>query len=335
MTKLEIPPQTVVKTVLVLAVLILLWQIKFILLYLVIAYILMSGFAPLVDYLHKETKLSYSLSVAITFLVSLVILFSIFFVLIPPLIGQLVQFFRDLPAYSKIALESLGITNDQLIDFTSKFSNLAIDQFGIVFSNVFKVSQAVISSIFAFFLIVVLTFYLLIEKDSLEKYFLLFFPHWDREKINLILKKIERKMGAWLRSQFLLALSVGIPTWLFLAILGVPFALPLALLAGILEIVPMIGPILAGLPAVLVALNISPAFGITVGLFYLVLQQIENSFLVPKLIEKTMGLNPLLTVIALLIGGELLGILGAFLALPLTSAGLIILEETRVIRREK
>jgi len=135
---------------------------------------------------------------------------------------------------------------------------------------------------------------------------------------------VEDKLGAWLRGQIVLSLAIGVITWFVLTILGIPFALPLAILAGFLEIIPTIGPIIAAIPAVIVAFAISPFMGLVVMLAYVGIQVAENNILVPKIMQKAVGLNPVVILVAILIGANLMGIIGALLSIPLVSAAIII-----------
>jgi len=110
-----------------------------------------------------------------------------------------------------------------------------------------------------------------------------------------------------------------------LSLLGVRYAVPLAFLAGLLEIIPNLGPTLAALPAVLVALSSSPLLALGTLALYILIQQLENNFIVPKVMERVLGFNPLVTILAILIGGKLLGILGGILALPTLLLAVIVI----------
>ncbi len=129
--------------------------------------------------------------------------------------------------------------------------------------------------------------------------------------------RIELKLGGWLRGQIILMLIIGISTYIGLTLLGVEYALALAVIAGILEIVPIIGPILSAIPALIVAFTVSPIAGFGVIGLYILIQQLENHLVVPKVMQKAVGFNPLVTIIVLMIGGNLLGLMGAILAIPI------------------
>lgn len=149
-------------------------------------------------------------------------------------------------------------------------------------------------------------------------------PEEYREKTRLTIHLVEEKLGAWLRGQIVLSLAIGVITWIVLQAMGIPYAVPLAILAGFLEIIPTLGPIIAAIPAVIVGFAISPVMGIAVLIAYAAIQIAENNILVPKIMQKAVGLNPVVILIAILIGAELLGVVGALLSIPFVSAAIII-----------
>ena len=149
----------------------------------------------------------------------------------------------------------------------------------------------------------------------------------SEKKISGIIIKVEKGLGKWVRGQLTLSVIVGVLIYIGLRILGIPFALPLALVAGILEIVPIIGPIVSAIPAVLVGLTIAPVMGLAVAALFLIVQQLENNLIVPMVMSKVVGLQPPIIIIALLIGAKLAGIGGAFLAVPIIVVSKIIIQE--------
>lgn len=139
-----------------------------------------------------------------------------------------------------------------------------------------------------------------------------------------IVSLVNEKLGSWLQGQAILSLFIGLITWIALTLLGIPFALPLALLAGMLEVVPTLGPTLAAIPAVIVALTISPTMAVVVAATYILIQMLENQLLVPKIMERAVGLNPVIVIVGVSIGANLLGVVGALLAIPFISFCIVI-----------
>ena len=157
---------------------------------------------------------------------------------------------------------------------------------------------------------------MLLEKEKLETRLASLFGSKE-ERVKLLIVKIEEKLGAWLQGQLILSLVIGILSYIGLTLLNIPYALPLAMIAGIMEVIPVIGPIISALPAIFLALTISPFLSIAVAVMYLVIQQLENNLIVPQVMKRAVGLNPLIVILAIAIGSRLLGIAGALLAVPL------------------
>ncbi len=199
---------------------------------------------------------------------------------------------------------------------------------GELFSTVREALRSIFSIIFVF----VLTFYLVIE-DSMMKNFLEFVaPPKYRTKILELVHLIKDKLGKWLRGQMILSVSIGILVYVGLTILGVPYAALLAVLAALLEAVPYIGPTIAALPAIFLALaqhpeSVIPA--IMVGGLFVVIQQIENHILVPKVMQKAVGINPIASIISIVMGVKLGGIVGGLIAIPAVTALYVCLEYFR------
>lgn len=151
---------------------------------------------------------------------------------------------------------------------------------------------------------------------------------WEgRNKLKKTVRRIEDKLGAWLRGQISLSLIIGTLSYIALFSLQVPFALPLAILAGLFEVVPVIGPIISAIPAILIALTVSPVTAGLVALAFFIIQQLENSLIVPQVMKKAVGINPLIVILTVSIGGKLLGVSGALLAVPITVVIQILVED--------
>ena len=306
-------------TVLIVAVAFFLFQIKGILLGLFMAYIIMASIHPFVRTLrrYKVPKL-----VAIVLIYAIVIAFIVLLVIpiLPFFISQVQALFKAIPAYLNSVSQALGIQiNSSTIQ--SYLSPIASS----LGKNAFSITGKVFGGIFSILTVFILSFYLLVDRERLGREVPELLPLKYQEKIRLTIHMVEEKLGFWLRGQIVLSLTIGVITWLVLTILGIPFALPLAILAGFLEIIPTIGPIIAAIPAVIVAFAISPLTGLVVMLAYVGIQVAENNILVPKIMQKAVGLNPIVILVAILIGGQLFGIIGALLSIPFVSAAIIVL----------
>jgi predicted PurR-regulated permease PerM len=175
----------------------------------------------------------------------------------------------------------------------------------------------IFSNIVSVFTIFVITFYLLMERKNLDSLLLYLFGEQKALNAINIINKVEERLGAWVRGQLTLILIIGTMTYVGLTLLGVPYALPLAIFAGILEVIPNIGPIVSAIPAIIVAISVSPWHIVFVIILYFVVQQLENQLIVPIVIRKSVGLPPLITIVSLLIGFRLAGVIGGILAIPI------------------
>jgi predicted PurR-regulated permease PerM len=169
-------------------------------------------------------------------------------------------------------------------------------------------------------LLLVVAFYWLTERDRIEDLGVRLLPLRNRERFLTIFNDIESTLGAWTRGQGILSLSIAVLAFAGLAVLGVPYALLLAVFAGLTELIPFVGPVIGMIPAVLVALLISPQLALFVTIYYIVIQQIESNVLVPKVMERQVGLSPLVVILALAAGNVLAGLLGALIAVPIAAA---------------
>lgn len=275
-----------------------------------ISYIIMAALHPFVEILQKRGAPKI-LAVLIPYVTTLLVFIIIIFPLIPFTVAQVQTLVSDLPFYADQAARSLGFGIDaEAIEqaVSSEAANIgrnAIGLTGRVFGGVFLVVTTVI-----------VAFYLLLYHDEFKHFIADLFHKDDHNKVYKTLTLIDEKLGAWLRGQLVLSIFIWLLTWIVLSILGVPFALSLAILAGLLEIIPTLGPTLAAIPAVIVALTISPTLAIFVAAAYIIIQLVENNFLVPKIMQKAVGLNPVVVILSVVIGAHLMGFIGALLSIP-------------------
>jgi predicted PurR-regulated permease PerM len=153
------------------------------------------------------------------------------------------------------------------------------------------------------------------------------FAHRSREKIESVARESVSKVGAWLSAQLILAAVMGVFTAAGLWLIGVPYFYVVALIAAVGETIPIVGPIVAGITAVAIALSVSPKLALIVGVYFLLLHQLEANILVPKIMEKRVGVSPVTVIVALLIGVELWGLIGAILAIPTAAIITVIVDE--------
>lgn len=302
--KTEITHKTIIFTVFFLLSLLFLFQIRSIILFLFIAIIFMSALSPLVDRLEKY-RIPRGVSIISLYAIIWAIISFSLASLAPLLVEQSSRFIVSLPNYINLLTQGrfdLSILQPQLASLPQ---------------NIFKIVVGAFNNVVNLFTMMVVVFYLIMERKNLHKYLLFMFGETSREsKAEVFVTRLEKKLGGWVRGQLTLMLFVGVLTYFGLLFIGVDYSVPLAFLAGLLEIMPNIGPTLAAVPAILVAWGTSPVLALATMALYFVIQQVENNFLVPKVMSKAVGLSPLVVIIALLIGLKLAGVAGAILAIP-------------------
>ena len=156
----------------------------------------------------------------------------------------------------------------------------------------------------------------MLVRDKLDENLELLLGKEKSKSLVNTLNLIETKLGGWARGQLLLMLAIGVVTYIGLLVLGIPYALPLALLAGIFEMIPFIGPIIAAIPAIILGFSASPFLGFATLTFAILIQQLENYVFVPKIMEKSTGVSPIIILIGLAVGYRLAGITGTIISVP-------------------
>jgi len=187
-----------------------------------------------------------------------------------------------------------------------------------------------VGGVFGVVTILIVAFYVLIDAENIVRALVRLFPRPERARVRDALRRAGEKVSAWMAGQLLLGAIIGTTAALGLWILGVPYFYVLALIAGVGELIPIVGPLLAAIPAVAVAFSVSPATALGVAVFFFLQQQVENHVLVPRVMSRQVGISPVLVIMALLIGGSLLGLVGAILAVPTAAILQVLLQELLV-----
>lgn len=195
-------------------------------------------------------------------------------------------------------------------------------------SGVFSTISGFFGGVFSLVLVLVMTFYMVVQEDPLKKILRSIIPDEYIPWCSRLMRKMRDKLGAWLRGQLILSLIIGTLVFIGLSILGVKYALVLAILAAMLEFIPYVGPVLASLPALFLAFSVGGAVKLLfVLVMYIIIQQLENHLLVPKVMQKAVGLNPIISISVLLAGAQLAGVLGILIAIPVATALSVLLQD--------
>jgi predicted PurR-regulated permease PerM len=324
---------------------ILLWTVYLIrgpLLLIYVSALFATGLAPLVRIIERQRIMAISKrrlprAAAILVIYGSVIglIVGIGAAVVPPMVRQSQEFWKQLPEYMDTAQQKLASWG--LLQPEGSFKDLlerAPAGSGDAVSVIIGALWGFVGGIFGLISILLLTFYMLVESQGVFNLFVRLFPRRDRRRISDIAELAAVKISAWLGGQMLLGAMIGTTTAIAYFLMGVPYFFVLALVAGIGEMIPMVGPLLSAIPAVLVALTVSPGLALGVAAFCWALQLIENNVLVPKVMGETVGLSAVTVIIALAIGSELLGLVGALLAVPTAAIIQVLFEELYLAEKD-
>lgn len=308
MRKIEISYKTIVFAVLFVLGLQLLWLIRELLFSLFIAFIIMSALKPPVNFFEKK-GIPRVIAAIFIYIVFVAIIINLFTIILPPLINESLNLFKNLPAAIKALSPPLGNLinvnsfSQYVPNITSQFFKLA----GGIFSN----TLFIISTLF-------FGFYFVLEEGLIRKVLGRFGFLTEAKKATEFFNRVEKRLNAWFWGELILMIVVGLLSFIGFTIIGLKYATALAVLAGLLEIVPNLGPTLAAIPAIIIGLSHSYLLGLLALIISIVVQQLENNLIVPLIMRRAVGLNPIITLIALIIGGKVGGVLGILLAIPTT-----------------
>lgn len=329
--RVTISTYTLIKILGVLLALYFAYLIRDVLVIIFTTVIFASAIDPWVDWMQKM-KIPRAVGILFIYLVLLLVVGLSVYLIIPPMATQFAQLANDLPAYAdKIGgllsgFRDYSLTNSWLTNLASSLGNVS--------GSLPTAASSIVSSIFNFFggvfsfiLVLVITFYLIVQENLVRKLLWSLTPEKNQAYVMDVFKRMQHKLGLWLRGQLVLCLVIFALTYIGLSILGVKYALVLALIAGTTEFIPYLGPIIGAVPAVFLAFTQSPMLALFVIILYIVVQQIENNLLVPKIMEKAVGLNPIVSIVVLMIGFSVGGILGAILSIPVATAGTVLAED--------
>lgn len=269
----------------------------------------------------KRAGLTRTTAVIVTYSVLFTSIAAMLSFLIPIFLTEIRDFVSHWPQYSvqfgktlssvEIYLQALGIDFHKEI-FFANIENGVADSFTGIFSTTVSIFSRAIA-VFGFFF---LSLYISLEEKGIEKFFLLLTPERFHNYALSLAERMSGKVSQWLFGQLILMLIIFGIYFLGLSLMGVPYALALAFFGGVMEIIPYVGPIIAAIPALALGFAVSPLLGLSVLAFYLIAHQLEGHIIAPQVLKRSIGLNPVVLIIAALIGAELGGPLGILLAVP-------------------
>lgn len=318
-TIIEISPKTILWVLLIGVLAALLFMVRDIIAILVFAIIISSALEPSLQYF-QDKKIPRLLSLIVIYLLFFVFFAALIYILLPLILDQLRDFSENYPTYFGKIEEAAG-TITFLPGLSTNLHDLLIQLTGQIpsFTSLISYASSIFGGVVSFLVILVVSFYLSLSRGALDNFLSSVIPPQFEAYAHGLWVRAQKKMGRWLQAQLLLSVFVAIVVGIGLWILGVKYAFLIAIIVGMLEIVPFVGPIVAGGIATLLALSQSPILGLWTLIFFIAVQQLENNILVPLLIKKLVGLNPVAVILAILVGAKLGGILGILLAVPLAA----------------
>lgn len=326
--ELEHSTQIILKVVFVVLALAFVWVIREIIALFLLAVVFASAMDPLADYLSKR-KIPRAVSVLAVYVLVLGVIGLVVALVMPAVSEQFRLLGAHLPEYLADLQTKYPLTNGLLGDVSG--SQIFDSLFGGG-SNGTVVSKTVglFNGVLGFATVLVVSFYLVVaDQNGMKELIRPLVPVQHHERAMHLVQQIQKKMGLWVLGQVIISVSIFVLTYVGLSVLGIRYALVLAILAGLFEIIPYIGPIVAAVPAFFFAIIQSPALAVGVVILYIIIQKTEGYILVPKIMQKTVGTSPLVVLLALLIGLKLAGVVGLLLAVPLAGAAMVLIEEFR------
>jgi predicted PurR-regulated permease PerM len=310
-----------------------LYLVRAVLLVLYVSALLAIGFSPVVRWLERgrfgttRFGLPRWAALLIFYLGFLGLIAAVVAVVLPPLAAQSHALWLAMPTYAD-RLQTLAEDTGLLAPGWTRQELLSqLPAPSLAVSGLLGALQSAIGVAGALVTVLVLPYYLLLEAEDLHRGLLRLVSPGQRPAVARVTRNVAVKVGAWLGGQVLLACVIGTTATLGLWILGVPYFYVLGLVAGVGEFVPVVGPIVAAIPAVLMGWTVSLKVALLVGAYFAVQQSVENHLLVPRIMQRQVGLSAVMVIAALLVGSDLLGVVGALLAVPTAAIAQVLVQE--------
>lgn len=329
-TTIHVEGKTVLKVVGTLLLLWGLYHITNILLLLVASVFLAAAIEPWVDRLQKK-HIPRVVSMIGIYIILFTVVGGALVAIFPIIVQQIAAIAQNFPALYQHALESIANYANITTPIDSSLALPIPNAVSLATQQVLNVVVNIFGGIISFITVMVMTFYLVVDEGAIRRT-LAIARKQDQAYLANLYERLQKRIGIWLRAQLLLMVAVGLMTFIMLNALSLfgfrmPYILLLSIIAGLGEVIPYVGPIIGALPAIFLAYTISPSLALVVALAYYIIQLTENNVLTPKIMERALGVSPIISIVAFLIGAQLAGIAGAFLAIPIVTALAVILKD--------
>lgn len=292
-----------------------------------VAVILAAGLEPFIGWIRGHVRLGRGVTILLVYGAFLLAVVGLSLVALPAAIAQLQSTVDLLPPFfdrihawaADLRPVSLARGIDALVDAAARVVKPPVDSTPTT-GQVVQVGLTFAEGVASVVTVLTVVYLWLVEHARIQRYVLAFVPTYRRARVRDVWNQIETRLGMWVRGQLILMAAMGAATTTAYALLGVPAPLLLGLIAAITEAIPLVGPLLGAVPAVIVAATVSPQLAVLVAGVYLVLQLLEGNLLVPLVMRNTVGISPFIVILSLLVGGAAGGLLGALLAVPIAAA---------------
>ncbi|MFL5649209.1 MAG: AI-2E family transporter, partial [Chloroflexota bacterium] len=290
-----------------------------------VAVLLASALEPMVGVIRDKLPVGRGGTILLVYLGFFVTVLGLAFLVVPAAIGQGQQIVAKLPGLidtTRSWAQTLrpDVLSTSVTELLDSVSHVVTPPAAPGSDTVLEVGSAAAEAAVTLTTLLTLVFFWLVEHARLQRYLLAFAPLERRAGARDAWNEIESRLGLWVRGQLILMGTMGVATGTAYTLLGLPGAVLLGLIAALAEAIPIVGPLLGAIPAILVAATVSPELAVIVAGVYLVIQLVEGSVLVPMVMRNTIGISPLLVLLSLLVGAAVGGLMGAFLAVPIAAS---------------
>ncbi|MBL1434085.1 AI-2E family transporter [Candidatus Wolfebacteria bacterium] len=325
---ISITAGSVINIILVLLGVYVLYLLRDLLLLVFTAIILASAIEPGVEFFKNRLRLHRVLAVIAMYGIVFGTVFASIYYFIPPILDEAQSFLALLPQYLETIELPTSIGNAGFIGSETTIAKTGIldsllalqDSFSNTGEGIVRLLSTIFGGIFSLFLTIVLSFYFAVRETGIDDFLRLVTPLKHQKYVLDLWGRSQKKIGLWMQGQILLSFIIGILVYLGLMILGVPYALLLAVFAAVLELIPMFGSIIAAIPALIVAfVDGGASLALIVGGLFLVVNQFQANLIYPLVVKKVIGVPPLLVILAIIAGGQLAGVIGVILSVPIAA----------------
>ena len=325
---ISITAGSVIKILLVLVGAYAIFVLRDLLLLVLTAIVLASAIEPGVSFFKNRLRLHRVIAVIVMYVIVLGSIFAGIYYFVPPVLNEARSFIALLPQYLETIELPSSIGNAGFIGAETTTAKTSIldslfklqESFANTGEGIVRLLATIFGGVFSLFLTIVLSFYFAVRDTGIDDFLRIVTPTKHQEYVLDLWRRSQKKIGLWMQGQLMLSLIIGILVYLGLMILGVPYALLLAVFAAVLELIPVFGSIIAAIPGVMVALvDGGPTLALIVAGLFLVVNQFQGNLIYPLVVKKVIGVPPLLVILAIIAGGQLAGVIGVILSVPIAA----------------